>query len=153
MSNTAFAFMWLVIAILFLILEAATAQIVSIWFVVGCIPTIFVAWLGTELWVQLVVFIISSVISLLLMRPIVQKRLHIVYTPTNADMVIGMSGITIEPVNNLEGTGRVFANGLDWSAVTKSNDISIPKDQTVTVLAIDGVKLVVEPQKTKESSL
>ena len=63
--------------------------------------------------------------------------------PTNADRCIGAPAIVTEEINNLLGTGAVRINGLIWTARSLSDD-TIPINSTVTIKAIDGVKLIVE---------
>lgn len=138
---------WLIAAIVFIVLEGVTAQLVSLWFVIGTIPALIAAALGANGIVQGVLFLATSILVLLLFRPMLQERLATEQKATNADRVIGMTGLVLEEVNNLQGTGRVSANGLDWTARTEQDETILAKDSRVTVLRIEGVTLLVAPAK------
>ena len=67
-------YIWFAVTILMAILEGTTYQLVSIWFGLGALVTTVVSIFVPELfWLQLIVFIAVSVISLIITRPIVKK--------------------------------------------------------------------------------
>lgn len=133
---------WTIAIILFAVLEAVTAQLVSIWFVLGAIGALITAFLGGEIWLQIVIFIAISVVTLLLTKPLVKKVINPKTQKTNADKCIGETGIVIEEINNISSTGQVKINGNVWTARSTNGDI-ISKEDLVTVDKIDGVKLMV----------
>lgn len=133
---------WTIAIILFAVLEAVTAQLVSIWFVLGAIGALITAFLGGEIWLQIVIFIAISVVTLLLTKPLVKKVINPKTQKTNADKCIGETGIVIEEINNISSTGQVKINGNVWTARSTNGDI-ISKEGLVTVDKIDGVKLMV----------
>ncbi len=137
---------WTIAAILFGILEAVTAQLVSIWFVLGAVGALITALCNGEIWLQIVVFIAISVITLLLTKPLVKKVVNPKTQKTNADRCIGKTGIVIEEINNISSTGQVKINGNVWTARSTNREI-IFKDDLVTVDKIDGVKLMVTKNK------
>lgn len=136
---------WLIAAIFFIIIEGVTAQLVSVWFVIGTIPALLIAVFGGSFVAQGIVFLATSVIVLIIGRPITKKKLNLDPKATNADRVIGMTGVTYEEINNLKETGRVLANGLEWTARTEEDDLIIAENTKITVLRIEGVKLIVQP--------
>lgn len=144
MLGSAGVIFWLVLMIAFAIFEGVTEQLVSIWFAIGSIGGAVVSGLGGQFWLQLVVFLAVSILVLLLGRPFLASKLRRAKQPTNADRVIGMTGVVLQSIDNIQETGRVKANGLDWTARSASGTV-VPKDALVTVLAIDGVKLIVDP--------
>lgn len=73
----------------------------------------------------------------------VKRVLHVKKTNTNADRVIGMVGIVTVPIDNVAGTGRVLANGLDWAART-DDGAPVEAQERVLIKAIEGVTLIVE---------
>ena len=133
---------WAVAIVAFGFLEGITAQLVSIWFVLGSIGALITAFCGGDLKLQLIVFVAVTVITLLATRPIVRKKLNTQVEKTNADRCIGHDAVVIEEINNLESTGLVKADGKVWTARSSDKSI-IPKDSIVTVEKIDGVKLIV----------
>lgn len=144
MTGTAAVLFWVIIAAILLLLEGATAQLVSIWFAVGAIVAIIPALLGTPLWFQLLIFLIFSILFLFWIRPIIRERISVKKQPTNADMVLGQTGIVLETIDNIKGTGRVSAMGLTWTARTAQEEIVYPETE-VLIHRIEGVKLIVTP--------
>ena len=133
---------WTVALIAFAIFEGVTAQLVSIWFVIGAVGALIATALGAPLWLQVVIFFIVSVIALVVTRPIVRRRLNTKIEKTNADRCIGKDGVVVEEINNLMPSGQVKTDGKVWTARSSDQSI-IPKDTVVTVEKIDGVKLIV----------
>ncbi len=133
---------WSVAIVLFLVLEAVTVGIVSIWFALGSICALISALLGAPTWLQIVWFVVISVVTLLLTRPIVKKYVNGRKQATNADRVIGMQATVREAINNLAAEGVVLCDGKEWSARSISGEL-IPAGTVVTVEAIEGVKLMV----------
>lgn len=105
---------WLAVALVMLILEAATVQMVSIWFCLGAVAAAIAA-IGWFHPVQIVVFVVISGVTLAFTRKFVKKVLRVKKTPTNADSVIGAIGQVVEPIDDEAGTGRIKVEGMDWS--------------------------------------
>jgi len=133
---------WLVLLILFGVGEAATVGLTSIWFAAGSFVALIAALLGAEIWLQIVLFLATSLITLIAARPLVKKYLNPSYQPTNADRVIGADAVVTEEINNLLAQGAVSVSGLTWSA-RSSHDTVIPVGTIVRVDRIEGVKLYV----------
>lgn len=133
---------WAIAIIIFSILEAITAQLVSIWFVLGSIGGLITAICGGEIWLQIVIFVAISVITLLVTKPLVKKVVNPKTQKTNADRCIGETAIVTEEINNISSTGQVKVNGNVWTARSTNGEV-IPTDALVTVDKIDGVKLMV----------
>ena len=134
---------WAVAIVAFGIFEGITAQLVSIWFVIGSVAALISAALKAPIWLQIVIFFAVSVIVLVATRPIIKKKISPKLEKTNADRCIGSDAIVIEEINNLLSTGQVKADGKVWTA-RSSDERIIPKDTVVTVEKIDGVKLIVD---------
>lgn len=137
-------YVWLGILALAVVLEIVTTQLVSIWFAAGALAAFLLALAGVEeIWLQIVVFVLVSAIALALTRPLVKKAVNKKAEPTNADMVIGKTGMVLERIDNIAETGLVKVGGKVWTA--RSFDTSpIEKDKTVVIKEIRGVKLLVE---------
>lgn len=140
-------YIWFAIAIAMAIFEGVTYQLVSIWFVIGAVAaTIVSIFVPNPLWIQIVVFIAVSLITLLATRPIVKKITKAKALPTNADRYIGMTGVVKTEINNTENTGQVIINGDIWSSKSE-NDHCINVGEKVIIKDIQGVKLIVSPVK------
>ncbi len=135
--------MWIALAVVFAIIEAATAQIVTLWFAVGSVGAIIANVLGASSTIQLIVFVVLSLLTLAIARPYFKKFIKTKIQPTNSDMCIGQEAVVTEEVNNLLGKGQAKIRGVVWTARSADNSI-IPKDSIVIVKAIEGVKLIVE---------
>lgn len=101
--------------IVFGILEAATAGLVSFWFVCGSVAALLAAFLGAALWLQVVLFLSVSAITLAATRPLVRK-MSAKAVPTNLDRAIGSAARVTEEIDNDAGTGAVYVDGKTWSA-------------------------------------
>lgn len=139
MSMTTF---WIIAMVVFLVIEAVTVGIVSVWFAIGALFAMVTAMLGANLWVQITVFLVVSAIALYFTRPLVKKFVNNKVEPTNADMLIGKECRVVETIDNLSGTGAVYVDGKTWTARTVGEEI-IPEGQLVKAERIEGVKLIV----------
>lgn len=137
---------WAAGIVVFLIIEAITAGVASIWFALGSICALIAALLGAPVWLQIVWFAVISVLTMVLTRPIIKKYINGKTQPTNADRVIGMKATVREDVDNLAAKGSVLCDGKEWSARSMDGGI-IPSGKIVTVMAIEGVKLIVSVEE------
>lgn len=137
------ALIWIGFAVFMLICEAMTAQLVSIWFVIGGIAAAISCIFTGDILIQSLVFIFVSFVCLLATRPFVKKITKREFDKTNSDRLIGRIGIvTVDIVNN-NGTGQVNVDGKIWSA-RSADEREIKAGANVKVNAIEGVKLIVE---------
>ena len=138
------ATLWLVLLILFLLAEGATAAVTTIWFAVGALVAMVAALLGAQVWLQVTVFVVVSVGCLLALRPLLKKYITPKKVRTNIDAVVGSQGVVLEKIDNLAGTGRVKLGGMEWSARAEHNEC-IETGTLVRVERIEGVKVFVTP--------
>ena len=141
---------WAALAVILFVIETATVQLVCIWFGIGALVAIPAAAFGAPFIVQLIFFLLFSVVPLFLARPLLLKKVRPKQVATNADRVVGMTGLVLERVDNLAQSGRVSANGLDWMARAQDDSMVFEAGERVFVCAIDGVKLMVQPAHTIE---
>jgi len=139
------AALWLAAMVALLVVEALVPGLVSIWFAFGALGAFVSALLHAPLWLQIVWFLLLSILSLVLTRPLAKKYVNAKTQPTNADMVIGMECVVREEINNLLGQGAVAVAGKVWTARTEDEDMTAAGGQTMTVVRIEGVKLIVKP--------
>ena len=136
-------YIWVALLAAFVIAEAATAQLVTIWFAIGAFCAFVCSFFTKSLVIQIVVFISVSAAALVLTRPVVRKLTEIKKEPTNADMYIGAEGIVFEEINNMDAKGLVKVKGSMWTARSADDSTVIPEGEHVTVERIEGVKLIV----------
>ncbi len=135
---------WIVFMVLFLIVEAATAGLTTIWFAVGALAALISALCNAAIWLQMLWFLIISIAALVFTRPLVRKYVNRKSQPTNADMVIGMEGRVVEPIDNVAAVGAVSVGGKIWSARSVGGE-PVPAGTLVVADRIEGVKLFVAP--------
>ncbi len=134
---------WIILFIVLIVIEAVTAQLVTIWFAAGAAAAIVAELLNAPPWLQWLLFIIVSVISLIATRPLVRKATKQKIQPTNADRCIGQTAVVTEKIDNIAGKGQVTVNGITWTARSSDNTV-IEANEKVTVEKIEGVKLIVK---------
>lgn len=139
---------WAISFVLFVSAEVATVQFVSIWFALGSFVTMIFTFFFEDIdaLAQLGIFVLVSGLSLALTFPWLKKYRKAGYVSTNAELDVGKSAKVIEEINRDKGTGRVTLNGVDWSAVPAEKDVIISVGTIVTVVKVQGAKLVVEPK-------
>ena len=136
--------LWLTVAVIMAVVEAATPTLVTIWFMLGAVAALIAAWLGGPIMLQLVLFVAVSIILLIATRPLAKKLLEKTEkTTTNADRIIGETGIVTEEIDNIKNTGEIAVLGQVWSAKSEFGN-NIPVGQQVTVTQISGVKAIVK---------
>ena len=135
---------WLIAFILFVVGEAVTVGLVAIWFAVGALGALAAAALGGGLWLQIVIFLLLSALSLMLLKPLSRRWMagHKA-ARTNADRVIGETALVTEDIDNTMATGQVQVDGQIWTA-RSAHGVVIPAGSRVKVLSIQGVKVMVE---------
>ena len=136
-------FVWIAATIAFIIVEAATTQLVTIWFAAGSAAATIAALLKADTLVQLIVFVAFSLIALIVTRPLVKKLTKQKFSPTNAARFIGETAVVTQAIDNIAETGLVKLQGTVWTARTADGS-AIAEGEKVTVKAIEGVKLIVE---------
>ena len=140
--------LWLIAMIVLLIIEAVVPGLISIWFALGALAALVAALFHAPFWLQVVWFLVVSILTLLLTRPFVKKYVNNRVTPTNADMVIGKEAVVTEAIDNLQEKGAVRLEGKIWTARMADENAGAEVGETVRILRIEGVKLITEKLKT-----
>lgn len=135
---------WLIVMIVLLIIEGIVPGLVSIWFAIGAFAAMISAILGAPLWLQVLWFFAVSILTLCLTRPFAKKYVNSRATPTNADMLIGKECVVTEAIDNVLGTGAVTVDGKVWTARAEEPDGKAETGKVMTVVRIEGVKLIVK---------
>jgi membrane protein implicated in regulation of membrane protease activity len=135
---------WLIAFVVFLIVEAATFGLASIFFAFGAIVALVAALIVLHLGVQIALFVVVSAVTLYFTRPLAKKYVNARRMPTNADRMLNMVGIVTEAIDNIAGTGAVTVGGKTWTARSQSGE-NIGKGEKVRAESIEGVKLIVRP--------
>lgn len=142
---------WLMAFIILVVMEFLTMGLTTIWFAIGALVSFFASLFGAVVWLQIVLFLVVSLVVLVVYRPLAVKYVNSRRTKTNVDDLIGREAKVIERIDNLNETGRVLLNGIDWSARSTLIGGVIEEDTIVKVIEVQGVKLIVEPLITEEA--
>ena len=132
-------YVWLAIAIGLAILEMATVNLVSVWYVISSILAMIVSLFTDNAVIQWAVFVLGGTILLLLTKDALKKIIP-AKTRTNIDRIIGMEGIVTEKITKTTA-GEVKVDGKRWTATA---DETIPVDTVVKILEINSTKLKVK---------
>lgn len=138
--------LWIAVMIVFLLIEAATVNLVTIWFAIGALGAAVSAGIGWNPAVQVVVFVVMSGIALAVTKPLVKKLRKRNDMPTNADRILEKEGVVTESIDPVSGSGQVKVLGQDWSAKSE-DDRLIFAGSKVVVRHIEGVKAVVKEKE------
>ena len=136
-------YVWLGVLIAAVIIEAMTSEFVAIWFFPAALVCMILSLFELPEWVQMLAFFIIGLALLFATRPLCRKLLKPGNAKTNVDAVIGKACIVTEEIRNIDEVGEVKLGGLCWSARSEDGRI-IPVGEQVTVLAVQGVKLIVK---------
>lgn len=141
---------WLSLLVIFLISEACTITLVSLWFAAGSLAALVVCLLGGSWGLQVTVALAVSMILLTALRPLVRKYLNPRLVKTNVDSVIGSTGLVTAEVDNVRAEGQVKLGAMYWTARSTTGE-SIPVGTLVKADRIEGVKVFVTPVEIMET--
>ncbi len=134
---------WTILTVALALIEAATPQLITIWFAGGSFAALIFSVCGLGFPWQLAAFIVVSVLLLIFTRPLVKKIKENPNMKTNTDALIGETAIVTEEIDNMHECGTVKLRGIMWMARSLNGDI-IKKDAIVEIKKIEGVKLIVD---------
>ena len=135
---------WLIVSGIFFILEIFTTGFLIFWLGIAGLLTMIVSFFTSSIAIQTAVFVVSSIILILLTRPLINKFLKIDkddLVPTNIYRLKDKEGIVVEDIDNINSKGKVKVQGELWGAIA---DEDLKEGTHIKVLSVDGVKLKVE---------
>lgn len=133
---------WLVLLIVFIVVELFTVGLTSIWFAAGALVALIIAACGGGFVFQIIAFLIVAFGALFATRPWAKKYINSRTQATNADSVIGAEVKVAERVSNMDQTGTVVVKGQEWTARAKDDSMIFEQGELAKVVRIDGVKLI-----------
>lgn len=141
---------WLILFVLLIVIEIATLGLTTIWFAAGSLVAFLLSLFDVSLPVQIIVFLVVSVLLFICTRPIAARYFNKDREKTNIEGFIGKKAVVLEPIDNIRGTGHVEFNGMEWSARAGKDTDIYQKDEIVQVIDVQGVKLIVEKPAVQE---
>ena len=137
---------WLGILAVLLVIEGLTTALTTIWFAGGALAAAIASGFGMGIVAQLLLFFCVSLVLLFFTRPAAMKLMNKNTEKTNVDSLLGKTAVVIKKVSNLEQTGQVRINDIEWMARTSDDNIIIPVGTVVVIKEVHGVRLIVEPK-------
>ena len=116
------SYVWFALMVVFIIMEASTVTMVSIW------------------------FLAVSALLLWCLRPVVKKHFTPKLEKTNVDAVIGAVGRVTEQISNVDACGHVKLGAMEWAA-RSTDGTTIEEGALVCVDRVEGVRVFVSIQK------
>ena len=132
-----FWIMWMIAAGGFLVIEALTVGLVSIWFVPGAIIAAILSVWVKNFYIQLAVFLVVSGITMFLSKKFFKKTKSEKLAESN-DLLIGKTALAKTDISSTDG--KVIVGDVYWRAVSESQ---INEGEYVTVTAVKGNILTV----------
>lgn len=137
-------FVWLGVAVVAGLVEAASPLLICIWFCLGAAVAFVVSLLVHNLLIQIVVFLVASLLMLVALRPFMRRRVNAKGEPaTNADTYIGRV-VTITQGITPTRDGRALLGDTSWIA-HRADGGALASGSKARVTSVDGARLVVEP--------
>ena len=137
---------WLIAVVVFLILEAVTYQLISIWFVFGAAAGLISSFVTDNFYIEMAVFLAVSILMLAILRPLSLRLVKKQDFKSNVEGLIGKTILITQEVNNLHSSGQGKVNGMYWT-VRSEDDKQIPEGELARIVRIEGVKLIVSSSK------
>ena len=134
---------WAVVFISAIVIEAASVEMVAIWFMPGALASFVLSFFGVYEWVQCVVFVGMTAVLLIVAMPIFRKYIkkHVGKAKTDIDLLVGHVAKVEENIDNSLGQGAVRVNGQLWSARMTNASESANVGEHVVIDAVEGTKL------------
>jgi len=138
------SYLWLILFIVFLIFEIATLGLTTIWFAGGAFISFWMSVAGLAFIPQLIVFFVVSFALLFTTRPLAAKYLNKNTTRTNVEELVGKKVKVSETIDNVNETGHVMINGVEWLARAQHDGMVIQAGTQVLIMEINGVRAIVQ---------
>lgn len=136
-------FIWNIIALLLLIIEATTVGFIYIFFSIGCFISSLVSLLTPSIGIQVIIMCITSIVGIIYCRKILQKHFEVnkEIKSSNINAIIGKNGIVTKAITS-NNIGLVKVEGEVWSAISIDSN-TLVEGTNIIVAGINGVKLIV----------
>jgi membrane protein implicated in regulation of membrane protease activity len=133
-------FTWLTIAFVAAILEVSIPHFGSAFVSAGAIAAAAAAYLGFTVPLQMGVFVVVLIVSLIGLRSTLVGRLGGQGVPSRTEALVGLHGIVTHDIEPVTGAGRVNVAGQDWAARSAG---PLATGTKVRVVGADGIVLEV----------
>lgn len=139
--------LWIAVIIISAVIEAASVQLLTIWFAIGAFAALIADACSAPFYIQIFIFLFVSIVLLIFTRPILKKLMD-KNQKTDVNSEVGKTGTVTTEINPQKNEGRVMLGDVSW--IAKSKDMSvIPADAKVKIEAVDGTTLIVSEIKNQ----
>ena len=140
--NNNLPWVWLAVAIVCIVIETFTLTLTTIWFAIGGVIMVFLAFIPIPFAAQLFIFVVISLALLIFTRPVIKNKVDKKKIATNYERIIGKTAVVTKKITALE-KGAIKINGIEWSA-SVHGDVILEKGSTCTVEDVEGVTAYVK---------
>lgn len=137
---------WLIILAILLLIEIITLGLTTIWFAGGTLVAFIVSLFYDNLLLEIILFLVISLLLLYFTRPYVIKYFNPKRIKTNYEGLVGKQALVTTTIDNIHAQGQVIVDGQEWSA-RSSDGSTIEVGVRVIVQDISGVKLIVKEEE------
>lgn len=137
-------FYWLIALVVLLIIEIITLGLTTIWFAGGALVAFLAAILHAPLLVQIIVFLVVSLILLIFTRPIAERYFNADRQKTNVNSMIGKEAKVTADIDNFDQTGKILIGAVEWTARSEEDEVKIAAGSRVEICRVEGVKVFVK---------
>lgn len=138
---------WLIALAVFIVIEIITLGLTTIWFAGGSLIAFLLSLAYDNLILEVVVFLIVSLVLLIFTRPIAAKYFNKQRVRTNYESLIGKEARVTEKIDNFNASGQVIVEGQEWSARAVNDQKIIIPGERVVIRSISGIKLIVDNER------
>lgn len=136
--------LWIIVAIGVVLLDALTGSFLFVWFSVGAVGAIIASFAGASMGVQILVFLVLSVITISIGYPWAKKKFKktLKHTPLMEEKYIDMILVAEE---DFQGKTRVKLDGIYWTVDSGLEKIN--KGEKYKITQIEGNKLTIKREE------
>jgi len=142
-------FVWLGLAVILVIIESLTMGLTTVWFALGALISMLLAFFRIPIPWQILIFLVISLVLLIFTRPVAVKKFKIGQERTNSDALVGKEGTVVQEIT-LDEKGKVKVKGQIWTAAS-ADDRPVALGTRIRVEEIRGVTMLVSPLSESES--
>ena len=134
---------WIIIAAVAIIIDIATSNFLFVWFAVGAIIAMLGSFIGLTFGIQVIIFLVISLITVSLGYPWAKKKFKnsTVRTPLMEEKYIGR---VMKAEENILERAKVKVDGIYWTVVNTGEEIN--SGDNFKIIGIDGIKLIIKKE-------
>lgn len=133
-------YFWLALLVLFVIIEASTTALTTIWAAISALVMIFISRTGLAFRWQMLIFLVLTILLMLGCRPFAIKKLKLGREKTNVDSLVGEEILITKAITAFHKGEAKSKNGVIWAV---SSDKEISAGSVCVVEKVKGNTLIV----------